>query len=153
MDFSFMDTATTTSAPTTTSSTVSPDYDNLDPYVPSPPVWATTVTVLLLLGCIRAVFLWRRGVCNRRAEYKPAKRLKIEDIEVISQTQPDNELALGRLHQIGNDLEAASRPEYCVQLLSMKNLNANADSISKRSSFTDEDEYETPNEIKPTEKA
>ena len=97
--------------------------------------------------------LWRRKVCNRRAEYKPAKRLKIEDIEVISRTKPDNELALVRLQQIGNDLEAASRPEYCVQLLSMKNLNANADSISKRSSFTDEDEYETPNEIKPTEKA
>ena len=151
MDFSFMDTATTTSAPTTTSSTVSPDYDNLDPFVPSPPIWATTSTVLLLLllGCIGAVVLWRRKVCNRRAEYKPAKRLKIEDIEVIPRTQPDNELALGRLQQIGNDLEAASRPEYCVQLLSMKNLN----SISKRSSFTDEDEYETPNEIKPSEKA
>ena len=155
MDFSFMDTATTTSGPTTTSSTVSPDYDNLDPFVPSPPIWATTSTVLLLLllGCIGAVVLWRKRVHNRRAEYKPAKRLKIEDIEVISRTQPDNELALGRLQQIGNDLEAASRPEYCVQLLSMKNLNANADSISKRSSFTDEDEYETPNEIKPTEMA
>ena len=49
MDFSFMDTATTRSASTTTSSTVSPAFDNLDPYVPSPPVWATTGTVLLLL--------------------------------------------------------------------------------------------------------
>ena len=33
----------------------------------------------------------------------------------------------------------------------MKNLNANEGSISKRSSFTDEYEYETPNEIKPAE--
>ena len=97
------------------------------------------------------MFLWRRGACNRRAEYKPGKRLKIDDIKVISRTQLDNKRALGRLHQIANDLEAASRPQYCVQLLSMKNLNANEGSISKRSSFTDEYEYETPNEIKPAE--
>ena len=98
------------------------------------------------------MFFWRRGACNRKAEYNPGKRLKIDDIEVISRTKLDNERALGRLHQIGNDLEAASRPEYCVQLLSMKSLNANKGSISKSSSFTDStQEYETPNEIKPTE--
>ena len=154
MDFSFMDTATTTPASTTTSSTVSPDFDNLEPYVPSNLLWATTGTVLLLLIVVLGtVVLWRRGVFNKRAEYKPGKRLKIDDIEVISRTQLDNERALGRLHQIGNDLEAASKPEYRVQLLSMKSLNANVDSISKSSSFTDSTmpEYETPNEIKPTE--
>ena len=98
------------------------------------------------------MFFWRRGACNRKAEYNPGKRLKIDDIEVISRTKLDNERALGRLHQIGNDLETASRPEYCVKLLSMKSLNANKDSISKSSSFTDStQEYETPNEIKPTE--
>ena len=153
MDFSVMDTATTTSTPTTTSQTVSPDYDNIEPYVPSTLLWATTGSVLLLfllLG-LSMVFFWRRGTCNKNAEYKPGKRLKIEDIEVISRTKPDNERALGRLQQIGNDLEAASRPEYSVQLLSMKSLNANMGSISKSSSFTDSTEYETPNEIKASE--
>ena len=95
MDFSYMDTARTTPASSTTSTTESPDIDNLDSYLSSNLLWATTGTVLLCLVFLGIAVLWRMGVCNKKAVYKPGRKLKIDDIEVISCTQLDNESALG----------------------------------------------------------
>ena len=103
---------------------------------------------MLVIGlCI--IVLWRRGFCKKSANYTLERRLRLEDIEVVARTEPENESALGRLERIGNELEAASKPEYCVQLLSMKSLKPNPGSISKSSSFTEStlQEYETPIEI------
>ena len=105
---------------------------------------------MLLVG-LGTVVLWKRGLCNKKAEYTPGRRINIEDIEVVSRSrsQPDDESVLGRLHRIGNELEAANKPDYHVQLLSMKSLNAEPGSTSKRSSFSEStlQEYESPNEI------
>ena len=153
MDFSFMDRATTPTTPTTTTTTESAEIDNLDYSPPSTVVlpWVSTGAGLMLLVGLGTVVMWKRGLCNKKAEYTPGRRINIEDIEVVSRSrsQPEDESVLGRLHRIGTELEAANKPDYHVQLLSMKSLNADAGSTSKRSSFSVStlQEYESPNEI------
>ena len=95
------------------------------------------------------VALWKKGLCNKKAEYTPGRRINIEDIEVVPRSQPEDENILGRLHRIGIELETANKPDYHVQLLSMKSLNVDAGSTSRRSSFSEStlQEYESPNEI------
>ena len=154
-DFSFLDLATTTMAPPTTTSTVPNNQDNLDSFSPSYPLWISSGVTLLLTTVLCSAVLWRKGLgrklgfCNRSAKYTPERRLRLEDIEVVNRTEPMNASALGRLQKIGTELEEVSKPEYHVQLLSMKSLNANPGSISRTSSFTEStlQEYETPNEI------
>ena len=61
---------------------------------------------MLVIGlCI--IVLWRRGFCKKSANYTLERRLRLEDIEVVARTEPENVSALGRLQKGNAQMSAA----------------------------------------------